>query len=113
MRSIVDDVRHGWGKIPSEKREWFRLWAIDELPKQNPFERFTIRLLSGLVYAAYPNDVGDFLAEGRILREAILEKVAASVMEYTRTDDVFAAKYSQGMTEILAGKAIRVKPDEL
>ena len=113
VRSVVDEVRNNWKGMPEEEREWLRLWAIDELPKSGPLERFALRIVSGIIYATHPGDVSDFLSEGKILREAVLEQVTAGVWQYTLDDGDFARDYSAGVAEIMAGKGVRINTDGL
>jgi len=110
---MVDDVRRNWDTLPAEKREWLRLWAIDELPRPGLVERFLFRVAGGIVYAAHPDDVSDFLAEGKLLRESILEKIAETILRRTVDDEGFAQKFSTGIEELTAGKGIAVTLDEL
>lgn len=111
LRKIVDEVRHGWDAMPPEAREWLRLWLADELPKPSLRERIGLSIARSVVNAAHPDNVREFLAEGNILRAAVLEKVAAEVYTRTLEDEDFAKQYDTGMREIAEGKGIRIAPE--
>ena len=113
---MVSEFPVVWERMGAEEREWWRRWALNDLPSPKG-----IYILSyfkwGLVLRSesrrHPDRVEILLAAVRSLVDTILKQISRDVWREAISDPDFVAASQRGHEEILAGRVVRVSRDNL